>query len=261
MLFFDFKSQNGKPVNITFQDPFFESLKDELGICEYGTGFIFHKEIGVPAGAFMINDEAYTNSPEIIQFVVSEYAKKKLKGLNNQSLSDLKIDILFCKHISNSELDRTFNIALGDDQIFCEETLWREMTEDEKTAKMQKFFNTIGTNGNELIIIDPYLAPKNESYEYFSFLTNILNSSNASNIIIYTNTAKNDLDRIKGDLNMPLRVINTTHFHDRFWIANNEKGFLTGTSLNGIGKRFSLIQTLDAEDVEAILNEVSSLPS
>ena len=45
-------------------------------------------------------------------------------------------------------------------------------------------------------------------------------------------------------------------FHDRFWIADRKKGFYTGTSINGIGKRISLINLLSEEDVEIIIDEL-----
>ena len=38
-------------------------------------------------------------------------------------------------------------------------------------------------------------------------------------------------------------------FHDRFWIANECCGFIAGTSLNGIGKKYSSINIMDKDDV------------
>ena len=258
MLFYDFKSHNGSPVTAEITDAFFSKLQSDFGITEYGTGFVYHKEIDVPPAACMIDDEAYASNPEIIKYIISEYSKKRIKGLNNSSLEELQIDIIFCKHISNSELDVVFHQALGNNQLFMEETLWVNMTDEEKTSKMTKYFNKIETAGNELTIIDAYLAPKSEVDDYFDFLTKILNATKASKITVYTKTSKNDLERIRGDLDMPLIIVNTSHFHDRFWLTQ-KKGFLTGTSFNGIGKRFSVIYELTDDDVSAIINEIATI--
>ena len=260
MIFYDFKSHNGSPVTAEISDAFFSMLQSDFGIEEYGTGFIYHREIGVPASACMIDDEAYVRNPEIIRYIISEYSKKKIKELNNSSLEELQIEVIFCKHISNDELNKAFHQALGDNQLFCEETLWVNMTNEEKTSKMMKYFNIIETAGNELTIIDAYLAPKGEENDYFVFLSKILNATMASKIIVYTQTSQNNLERIRGDLDMPLEIVNTSHFHDRFWLTQR-KGFLTGTSFNGIGKRFSVIYELTDEDVSAIINEIASLSS
>ena len=44
----------------------------------------------------------------------------------------------------------------------------------------------------------------------------------------------------------------TDDFHDRFWIIDDKKGLFIGTSLNGIGKRYSLIDYLQDSDVANI---------
>lgn len=45
----------------------------------------------------------------------------------------------------------------------------------------------------------------------------------------------------------------TDDFHDRYWIdIDNDKGVLMGTSLNGIGKKFALIDKLSNTDAKEI---------
>ncbi|OOE39103.1 hypothetical protein BZG06_15875, partial [Salinivibrio kushneri] len=54
-----------------------------------------------------------------------------------------------------------------------------------------------------------------------------------------------------------VRDIITNDFHDRFWINPvNQKGLIVGTSINGIGKKISLVDKLQDQDVEVILNEL-----
>lgn len=57
-------------------------------------------------------------------------------------------------------------------------------------------------------------------------------------------------------MNNTIEVRYTDDFHDRFWISNRKKGFYTGTSFNGIGKRISLINLLSEDDVTEIIEEL-----
>jgi hypothetical protein len=53
-------------------------------------------------------------------------------------------------------------------------------------------------------------------------------------------------------LSVAHRTSNT--FHDRFWIDPiSTKGFLCGTSLNGLGKRYALVDHLEPTDAADVL--------
>ena len=56
------------------------------------------------------------------------------------------------------------------------------------------------------------------------------------------------------------RIKYTTAFHDRFWIADKTRGVFVGTSLNGIGKRYSIADYLREEDVREIYIRFIALP-
>jgi hypothetical protein len=48
-------------------------------------------------------------------------------------------------------------------------------------------------------------------------------------------------------------------FHDRYWISGNrEKAILTGTSINGLGNKFALVDRVNTSDVRVIVNELKS---
>jgi hypothetical protein len=47
------------------------------------------------------------------------------------------------------------------------------------------------------------------------------------------------------------RISNT--FHDRFWIADWQRGLFIGTSLNGIGLRYALADYMHENDVRDIV--------
>ena len=85
-------------------------------------------------------------------------------------------------------------------------------------------------------------------------------------IIIITNNKIDDSLKtsIEGKLksSKPALSINhnvTENYHDRFWISNNrEKGIVTGTSLNGLGRKFTLIDRLNTSDVRDIITSLKS---
>jgi len=55
--------------------------------------------------------------------------------------------------------------------------------------------------------------------------------------------------------NLELNIIHTQGFHDRFWIINDNKGFIVGTSLNGMTNKHFFIQDdfLSDKDIRELL--------
>jgi len=49
-------------------------------------------------------------------------------------------------------------------------------------------------------------------------------------------------------------------FHDRFWIADEVRGVFVGTSLNGIGRRYAIIDYLQQRDVVDIVQRYDQIP-
>lgn len=109
-----------------------------------------------------------------------------------------------------------------------------------------------------MLIIDPYFF-KDDSDEYCNILASVIKNSKAQSVIIVTerkNYKQLSYDKIFGNFNVPVTVEYNRDFHDRFWIADRKKGFYTGTSLNGIGKRISLINLLSTNDMTEIIEEL-----
>lgn len=48
-------------------------------------------------------------------------------------------------------------------------------------------------------------------------------------------------------------------FHDRFWIVDDKSGLFVGTSLNGIGKRYAVVDNMRSEDTKEIIDTLRSL--
>lgn len=52
---------------------------------------------------------------------------------------------------------------------------------------------------------------------------------------------------------LTIAVIESDDFHDRFWIADRERGFVNGTSLNKIGSRIFFVDELRPKDLTDVL--------
>lgn len=133
-----------------------------------------------------------------------------------------------------------------------------------------KFLTNIGLDG-ELIIVDPYFFAPRVDATYVTRLCNIMTPfiSTLQNIRIVTashsraysanskNLVLNGLAALSSSLNVSHTQSN--ELHDRFWISNNrEKGILTGTSLNGLGRKYAVIDYLQDEDVKEIVTDLHS---
>ncbi len=122
-----------------------------------------------------------------LKYALSEYAKLSIKELGNKSLNDIGIEIEFCKRVLNHEIEEKLKKYMQENnlQYMTEEVLWRNMTDDEKAKKFSKSLLSINSEGNELIIVDPYFFSSCQN-AYCHLLASILNRSKAKTIIIIT---------------------------------------------------------------------------
>lgn len=192
----------------------------------------------------------------LLYIFLQNYSKLKMKELDNHSLYDfgITIDFHFKFHRTNATADTE------DLELLHEDILWKNMNDTEKAKKFSEYLKKIDLNNGELIIIDPYFFNSDKD-SYCNLLSSILRNSNASSIIVITNTSSGHykstcLNKIQKKINININVKDDKEYHDRFWIANRKKGFLTGTSLNGIGKRIALIDELDDSDTNDIIADL-----
>lgn len=122
---------------------------------------------------------------------------------------------------------------------------------------------------DELVIVDPYFYAATKDSSYPGTVASVLSTVLPSLKKITVVTLPNKVDSsVKASIDASLRGSNkgivitsvtSTEFHDRFWLnPSNGRGFLTGTSLNGLGKRYALIDYLidtDAANVIAVLQK------
>lgn len=138
---------------------------------------------------------------------------------------------------------------------------------DDIEIVFHKFVDTLKPV-DKLVIIDPYFYPKTSevavtSERFIKLITPII--SDLKQVIVVSNGRnKNKLVMDKyaeclrsANPNLELLNLFSMKFHDRFWINPDEKkGIVVGTSVNGIGKKISLVDTLRTADVQNILNEL-----
>ncbi len=122
---------------------------------------------------------------------------------------------------------------------------------------------------NHLVITDPYFYPKLDEVDIVAAkfiqlinpiineidkITVVSNGKNKSSINQYIKNLK------KANPKIQLKNYITQDFHDRFWLnPTAKKGIVVGTSINGIGKKISLVDTLNSVDASQVIEEVSKI--
>lgn len=125
---------------------------------------------------------------------------------------------------------------------------------------------------NDLIITDPYLftsVRKNDHADYATSVATMMEPALTPGLHI---TAVVDLQRshptvraaVEAELHargtdLRISVVDSPDFHDRFWIADRDRGLIIGASLNKIGGKIFFVDELSAADVSAVLQEVDGI--
>lgn len=133
---------------------------------------------------------------------------------------------------------------------------------------LHRYLDKVGLD-NELIIVDPYFLAPTRDITYtntvFQTIGKYLTTIDTIRIITFPNKVdialKTSIETALKASKPLLNIIHTTsaNYHDRFWISNNrEKGIVTGTSLNGLGNRYALIDRLNLSDVRDIVRALTA---
>lgn len=199
---------------------------------------------------YVLNEENYKGKREEIGNIMLSFAQK----LYNETGLSLELYVGPTKEKINH-----FYKHQGM-EILTEEVLWRNMNYKEKANKFVEYLKNIGAENGDLLIIDPYFFPKNSHSEYIDLVTDILNKTSPKSITVITDKKNYDekvFHAVNNKLFTDISLNFSEEWHDRFWIANRTKGFVVGTSFNGVGKKISLIAYLDQDDVKEIVNYIS----
>lgn len=119
----------------------------------------------------------------------------------------------------------------------------------------------------KIVIIDQYIFAGKPTSGYKEFLVSILEPylSTLKELCFITNKldGKLALDVINEIRNRSqISKISIKHsklFHDRFWIFNDKFTLSVGTSVNGLGKKLSIIQEVSDEDLEQLIAQLNKL--
>jgi hypothetical protein len=115
----------------------------------------------------------------------------------------------------------------------------------------------------ELVIVDPYFFARFEpGYPRLvkEVLQPILGALRSLTIVSLPDRVNAlALSAVKNELNSNATHVNLIHrpssvFHDRFWMNPiSGRGFITGCSLNGLGRKYALMDHLESSDAAEVL--------
>ena len=150
--------------------------------------------------------------------------------------------------------------------ITCDSILHPGITVNEVEIVILGFIRTLKGVKN-LMIIDAFFYSNEENVlNLFKKIILELSDSLQSITFFTINARKCSTDAMHNIIksinqNIITKDIITDKIHDRFWLdADNQKGIVMGTSLNGVTKKLTLIDYLhpsDAREVIDIANEIS----
>lgn len=207
---------------------------------------------------------------------VIDYTNLVVKISNEQdiNLRDFKVEeitsVIYCfrEEIIDYILENGLSSLINTVPLL-EHLVPKGATQNTIVDALHKYLDKVGID-NELIIIDPYFFAPTSDTTYLSTidlaLEKYLPQVDTLHIITYPNkvdaTLKTSIETNLKAKKPSLNILHKTsnEYHDRFWISNKrERGILTGTSLNGYGKKYSLLDRLNTSDVRYIVNSLEAL--
>lgn len=130
-----------------------------------------------------------------------------------------------------------------------------------------KFLSNL-SGAKRIVIIDPYIYAKSKTIDAPAVFKNFLSgiSRELDEIVFISNGKKNEtnasIHAAVNTLNPRTKIQDfaTEEFHDRFWIDPDRNiGVVMGTSLNGLGNKIALVDTIRGDDVAVIVDLAKSL--
>ncbi|MBK7383219.1 MAG: hypothetical protein IPI81_07765 [Flavobacteriales bacterium] len=155
--------------------------------------------------------------------------------------------------------------SLMQDDLLLEHLITKGATPSQISSVFQVYLTKVGID-SELIIVDRFFFHSNDpNYPalvedilkpFMSALDHLRFVTKAGGVNAATKSAI--ITRLQG-LKTSLQITHTTSddFHDRFWISGvRQRGLISGTSLNGYGLKYALVDRLNTSDVRAIVSQL-----
>lgn len=208
------------------------------------------KVTALPGADFDAFAEEWRNNPILQKFDAKESLET---GLDTAAIQELLIE-------------------RGQTDILREEAVNEHLTtpgtsQAKLISILQRYINKMAPD-SELIIVDPYFYPRNFPAGYSQFIADILTPylAGLNEIKVVTSTNYNAVIRAQVETDLKARrpgliISHTTtdNYHDRFWISNGrEQGLIVGTSLNGLGNKYALVDRLNKSDVREIVASLAA---
>jgi hypothetical protein len=186
-------------------------------------------------------------------------------SLHGHNLSYIGKEILLMESVKQMLLD------IGETVIVSRQLLTEEVLPD-KTPRaavldtLRYKLNRCQPRGT-LLIVDPYIYPETPDPDYvadfISVFTDAITACSSLEICTIKRwPIENELDTAIKALNPRISITKkfSRVFHDRFWIADGSRGLFVGTSFNGLGKRYAVVDYLTEEDAKDIYQRYSQIP-
>jgi len=193
---------------------------------------------------------------------IQVFASLSKIGINTSVPNQEALDVLeYQRIIKEYGLTKIFSI-----NTLCEEVLPHNISVPLLIQLIKDRIDNLSPS-NELLIIDNYIFPKKHTPNYTNDLLTILkNIAVTIKKLTFITLPNYDLPTFQ-DVQNKIKAINshlcieiksTSIFHDRFWIADQERGIFIGTSINGLGNKYAIFDYISPEDILNIIKILKS---
>jgi hypothetical protein len=214
---------------------------------------------------------AAKNTRASVESFIVDYASGRIPSLVDWHVSEVAAPLHrfraeFVELVSKHGLS-----AFLRQELVVEDVVSKGASQNLILTLLHKFVGSLA-GATELVIVDPYFYAKSIS-DHAAYATLV------GDVLLPAMTSLQKLTIVAGSgkasatlegavtahlqsLSGSLTVVNlrSDDFHDRVWIDPvKEEGFLTGTSLNGLGGKYALIDYLQKQDAIDLTRELRAL--
>lgn len=188
---------------------------------------------------------------------------------------DLGYDMLFRRADYSLEEVQAQLVGRGPSAFLDVTILQEDISPKEPPATAeQRMAERLGSLGpqSELIVTDPYFftnGRQKDSEVYAASVGRMLEPAltRGLSLTFVVEPAQHNADvraAVQAELHrrcegLTVSVVESSDFHDRFWIADRSRGLVVGASLNKIGRKLFFVDELNDEDVAAVLIELDAI--